>query len=245
VRSQVGSQVESQVWSQVGSQVWSQVWSQVGSQVGNPVNNLYDGQLYASWGAYVSFIRDVLGWNGSTLDQFSVNEDLIKSCGWVWWHENVLAISDRPETLNRDLEGRLHCENAPSIAYRDGWSLYHWHGVSVPEKWIMDKKSITIANVFKEENAETRRAGCNILGWDKVLSGIDAKMVDDDGDPQIGILYHGQIPGAAKCGFLKVECGTKRTFVIPVAASCRTAIEAQAWISNEPVKEWKRPEVRG
>ena len=55
-------------------------------------------------------------------------------------------------------------------------------------------------------------------------------MVDDDGDPLIGALYEGQIPGATPCGFLKVKCGTGRQFCIPVAPGLKTAIEAQAWI---------------
>jgi hypothetical protein len=99
--------------------------------------------------------------------------------------------------------------------------------------------------VFAQENAETRRAGCEIIGWDRVLPGINATLLDDDGDPQIGALYEGQIPGATKCTFLKVECGTGRQFVIPTAPGLKTAIEAQAWIANKPVNQWVRPEVRG
>jgi len=104
---------------------------------------------------------------------------------------------------------------------------------------------LTAAEVFKEENAETRRAGCEIIGWDRVLSGIDARVISDDGDPMIGTLYRGQIPGAEECGFLKVLCGTGREFVIPVPNSIETAIGAQAWIQGVPTSEWVKPEVRG
>jgi hypothetical protein len=128
VRSQVESQVRSQVESQVGSQVESQVWSQVGAQA---YTNSYHGSLYASWGAYISFLRDVCGWSDPVLKRFEIDEALIRNCGWVWWHENVLAISDRPLIINRDDQNRLHCESGPSIAYRDGWSLYHYESVSL------------------------------------------------------------------------------------------------------------------
>jgi hypothetical protein len=129
VGSQVWSQVESQVWSQVQSQVGSQVRSQVGSQVGSEaLNNSYHGSLYASWGAYVSFFRDVVGWDDPVLERFRIDEDLIRSCGWVWWHENVLAVSDRPAFIERDEEGRLHCDSGPALLYRDGWALWRRHG---------------------------------------------------------------------------------------------------------------------
>ena len=78
-----------------------------------------------------------------SIERFEIEEVLIKNCGWVWWHENVLVISDRPSVINRDEQGRLHCETGPSIAYRDGWQLHHWHGTSIPREWIDDRKSLT------------------------------------------------------------------------------------------------------
>lgn len=136
----MSDQVESQVWSQVGSQVGSQVESQVRSELKDCVNNHRGGQLWlAGWCAYVSFFRDKMKWENEVLERFEIDETLCKSCGWVWWHENVLAISDRPSHIKRDEAGRLHCENGASIAYRDGWSLYHWHGVSIPSEWVTGK----------------------------------------------------------------------------------------------------------
>jgi hypothetical protein len=119
------------------------------------------------------------------------------------------------------------------------------HGVRVQERWITHTNELTAADVFKEQNAEIRRAGCELIGWDRVLSEIDARLVDDDGDPFIGTLFEGQIPGAKPCGFLKVLCGTGRSFVIPVEAGLETALAAQAWIQNVKPSEWIKPEVRG
>ena len=123
--------------------------------------------------------------------------------------------------------------------------MYFWHGNLVPKHWIEAKNDLTADEIFKEDNAEIRRAGCEIIGWDRVLSGIDAKIVDTDGDPMIGTLYRGQIPGAVECGFLKVLCGTGREFVIPVSPEINTAIKAQAWVQNVSFEKWMRPEVRG
>jgi len=139
----------------------------------------------------------------------------------------------------------LHSIVGPAVAYPDGWKIYAFNGVRVKENWITRTSELTAADVFKETNAEVRRAGCELIGWDRVLSGIDARLVDDDGDPFIGTLYEGQIPGAKPCGFLKVRCGTNREFVIPVEAGLGTAIAAQAWIQNVTPSKWIKPEVRG
>ena len=256
VRSQVGSQVRSQVWSQVESQVWSQVgsqvWSQVESQVGDAVYNYRGGNLWASWGAYVSFFRDVCGWSDPVLERFDVDEALIKNCGWVWWHENVLAISDRPSSLNRDEQGRLHSEAGPSIAYRDGWALHHWHGTSVPAHWIENRASLEPAEVLKTENVEQRAAGAAIVGWPKMVSKLKRKIIDGNPDTDMGALIELTLPGLSEPGrFLQAKCPRNGVIVegVPRVSDIdnlpiNTVIAAQAWRVGDPQSEYEHPPTR-
>ena len=256
VWSQVGSQVESQVWSQVESQVWSQVGaevkSQVKSQVGDAAYNSYHGSLYASWASYVSFLRDVCGWSDPILSRFEIDEALVKNCGWVWWHENVLAISDRPAVINRDEAGRLHCETGPSIAYRDGWRLHHWHGVSVPAEWIEDRANLSPAKVLRSKNVEQRAAGAAIVGWPKMVSKLKRKIIDGDPDSDIGALIELTLPGLREPGrFLQAVCPRNGTIVEGVPRTSDidnlpidTAIAAQAWRDGVPKSEYQHPLYR-
>jgi hypothetical protein len=139
----------------------------------------------------------------------------------------------------------LHNISGPAVAYPDGWAIYAVHGVRVPERWITRTDALSAEDVFAEQNAEARRAGCELIGWERVFAGINASLVDEDGDPMIGALYEGEIPGATPCGFLKVKCGTGRYFVIPVPKGLGSAIAAQAWIHGVKPSVWKQPEVRG
>ena len=160
-----------QVWSQVRSQVWSQLRAAEWNDRG--------GAFWASWCAYVSFFRDVCGWSDPALEQFDIDEALTKSCGWVWWHENVLAISDRPAVLHRDDRGRLHCETGPSIAYRDGWALHHVHGVPVPADVVEQPESITTARIDAEQNAEVRRVMIDRYGAARYVADSNAIVVQE------------------------------------------------------------------
>ena len=242
IRSQVESQVESQVWSQVWSQVGSQVRSQVESQVGSATDNYRGGAFWAGWCAYISFFRDVMGWKNPTLKQFEIDEDLTKSCGWVWWHENVLAISDRPLRISRDDQGRLHHPEKMAIEYRDGWGFCSWHGTVVPSEWIVEKK-LTAKQALKHQNMEQRRAGCEILGWTKVMDELDAKVINRHDSEQIGTLLEVDLPDSGKERFLDVRCGTGRRFVIPVPKEMKTALAANAWSYGLDAKLFN-PEVR-
>jgi hypothetical protein len=200
--------------------------------------------LYAGWAAYVSFLRDVCGWENAVLERFEIDEALIRNCGWVWWHENVLAVSDRPLSISRDVEGRLHSETGPSIAYRDGWQLHHWHGVSVPEEWLSRRDNLTPKIALTWENIEQRRAACEILGWSRILTELNAKTINKDGDPEIGELVEVELPEIGREKFLRVQCGTKREFALPVPPTMKTALEAQAWTWGLTEKTFVKPEIR-
>jgi len=58
--------------------------------------------------------------------------------------------------IRRDLSGRLHCTHGPAIAWRDGWSLYFWHGLRVTAE-IIERTAFDPAAVEAQPNAELRR----------------------------------------------------------------------------------------
>ena len=200
--------------------------------------------MWAYTASWVSFLRDVceLEIKSEILEKFKVNESLVQSCGWTWWHENVLAISDRPAEIHRDQEGRLHAEKGASIVYRDGWSLYHWHGVSIPKEWVTGMPP-SAKDALTWSNIEQRRAACEIVGWASILQQLNAKVIDEDGDEEIGTLLEATIPDSGKERFLSVKCGTGRSFVLPVPRDMKTAIQANAWTYGLDPKEFS-PEVR-
>ena len=93
-------------------------------------------------------------------------------------------------------------------------------------------------------NIEQRRAACEILGWAKILKELDAKIINEDGDPEIGTLVEVNLPDLGKERFLRVLCGTKREFAIPVPPDMKTAVAAQAWTWGLELEDFIVPEVR-
>ena len=159
-------------------------------------------------------------------------------------HEKFCIVSDFPEHLGIHDQNRAHGQEGPSHRWRDGWALYHWHGTAVPENWIMNKKSLTAKQAITWKNIEQRRAAIEIVGWANVLDQLDAKVIDEDGDPEIGTLLEVDLPDIGKEKFLRVQCGTGRTFAIPVPPEMRTALEAQSWTWFLEPKDFAIPEIR-
>lgn len=171
--------------------------------------------------------------------------ELAKHTGWVSFYDEMVVFQDRPEYIKFDDRGVLHCETGPAIRFSDGYSLYAWHGVVIPEDWIEKRAELTPQVALGWENIEQRRCACEIVGWAKILRDLNAKVIDSDDDPMIGNLVEVDIPEIGPERFLQVLCGTGRTFAIPVPPTMRTALEAQAWTYDMDLKDFgSGPEVR-
>lgn len=168
--------------------------------------------------------------------------DQSRDCYWWWPMEGVCVTSQRPAKISTDDQGQLHCESGPSIVYQDGWSTYHWHGTTIPSEWITKQKP-SAQEALACENIEQRRAACEIVGWNRILSELNARVIDANGNEEIGTLLEVDLPDAGPERFLQVRCGTGRQFALPVPRMCETAIQANAWTYDLTENDFK-PEVR-
>jgi hypothetical protein len=142
-------------------------------------------------------------------------------------HDEFCMVSDRPEILKVDEQHRPHCGDGPSHRWRDGWELFYWHGVKIPGEWVTGKPP-TAKEALAQENAELRRAACEIVGWHKVLESpeLNPRIIDVD-EPYIGTLIQVDLPDAPEQWFLKYQCGTGRWFAESVNdKSFDTALKA-------------------
>jgi hypothetical protein len=114
----------------------------------------------------------------------------------------------------------------------------------VPAEWIANRATLDPAIALTDPSVEKRRAAAEIIGWPRVLAQLSPRTIDKDADPQIGELLEVDLPDAPKSRFLKVECGTKRTFVLPVPSEMQTALEANSWTYDIPAVDLKQLEAR-
>jgi hypothetical protein len=165
-------------------------------------------------------------------------------CEWWWPYEGFCFVSERPIEVHWDDAKRLHNERGPAILYEDGYSLHAWHGARIPSEWIDDRNFLSPEIALRVDNAEQRRAACEIIGWEKLLSSLGARVIDADDDDTVGQLYevnHSALGGRAK--FLRMYCPTGRWFAEPVPLAMKTALEANSWGWDLP-EELYKPRVQ-
>ena len=276
VVDQVVAQVGDQVVAQVGDQVWAQVGAQVRDQVGNQVvaqvrDQVWDqvvraayGQHDAGWLAFYDFFARQCGLEAPL--KLAGLIETARACGWWWPFEHAVILTERPELLRRDAENRLHCEDGPALFYPDGFGLWAWHGVLVPQNVIETPDALTVDVALREQNAEIRRVMLLRIGAERLANEGGLRVLDEVADDQVeiasgrdglpmpvglcgGKLY--ELPSKDDMPAMRwvslvnstpeVDGSTKRYFlrVPPTAKSVR---EAVAWTFGQDAAEY-RPEI--
>jgi hypothetical protein len=197
------------------------------------------GNQWSAWDAYVSFFRHV-----AKLD--------INYAGWEAWetlslhsgpravHKDFCMISDRPEVLLADSQNRPHCEDGPFCYWRDGSSLYSYHGIRVPVRIIEHPEKITAKEVLAEQNAEVRRVMIERVGMERFLSEAGARMIHSH---EMGDLFSIDLPGDPD-EFLRsvrvTDPSTGRKYFLRVPPSITRADDAVAWtFAFDTAKEYR------
>ncbi len=165
VRDSVGDSVGASVWDSV----WASVWDSVGGQHDAPLLGFYD------------YFSEVCNLKSETR-KLSGLWKIAKSAGWFLPHEHICWVSERHNILRRDERGRLHCENDIALAYPDGWGVWAWHGVRVPQEIILHPEKITFQDIVSEQNIETAHVKLERLGLEKFLEQSQPQILHEDID---------------------------------------------------------------
>ncbi|MBD2446105.1 hypothetical protein H6G76_02820 [Nostoc sp. FACHB-152] len=160
-------------------------------------------------------------------------QNLIKNCGWIFPDENIAILCDRPIHLRFDNENRLHAEGEPAIQFADGYSIYSYHGVNLPEKYgKIHPQQWEAQWLLTETNAELRRVLIQGIGYSRICQDLQAIELDNwaeytllriDSDIDIEPIYLLKMT-CPSTGFIHVLC------VPPNMVSAREAIR---WVNGE------------
>ncbi len=191
----------------------------------------------AYWLAFSEF-AGILGVPYDKAEHLRAYIDYAKTSGWMYAYKGLALVSDRPDALHKDAEGRLHCETGPALTYPDGYCLYAWHGTNIPARWITDKASLTAQEALAQENTTLRAIAMQIVGWPGMMDQLDARIIASHPKGPIGgdLLavrkdkIIAEMPGEMR--FLRAECPSNGTICFRVPDHIATPQEAQAWKSG-------------
>ncbi|MEP0857248.1 DUF6745 domain-containing protein [Trichocoleus sp. DQ-U1] len=240
MEEQISSQIiendlNDKLWGGLERQLWGglerQLFKQLIKQLGSKVNHKYiPPEVWACGGSNFDFYISVLN---CTYEQskWSVFQSLVKNCGWILPSEEIAIVCDRPRILSFDNQQRLHAEGAPAIQFADGYSLYAYHGVTLPEKYgKLHPNQWEAQWIIDEDNAELRRVLIQGIGYERIAQELGAIALDSY--QEYSLLKIDTDIDVEPISLLKMTCpSTGFIHALRVPPEIISAREAIAWVN--------------
>jgi Domain of unknown function (DUF6745) len=202
------------------------------------------GRCAARYGspATASFLQEVCGIELPAREARLARalQHIAKSAGCWLGADNCVVVSERPLSIRRDQRGRLHCENAPALIFRDRSAFAFWHGVHMPLDVILDHSTLTLQRILTESNAEVARVMVSLYGEARFLRDVGAEVVHQD---DFGTLYRYRFHGRDLLMVKVVNStpepdGSFKDYFLSVHPELRplpsAGTSATAWFANHP-----------
>lgn len=156
---------------------------------------------------------------------------LFENCGWFIPFEDVCIVCDRPNKFSLDSETRLHAEGEPAIQFTDGYGLYYYHGVALPEQYGKVHPNQWEAKwLLSENNSELRRILIQAIGYNRICD--ELKAIKIDSFREYDLIKIDAEADVEPIVLLKMICpSTGYTHVLRVPPHMESAREAITWIN--------------
>ena len=235
--------LQANLWTNLGNNLGDNLGANLGANLQANLGWLFWGQHEAYWPAWLAFPHYHLRamHNNDQLEKLQAWLDISVSCGWWQPYIGIAFVCERPAVQMVDLQGRLHREDGPALLCRDGFTVFAWHGVRVPDDIIEQPGTITVQRIETEKNVEIRRIMIERYGQAKFLTDSGTKPIHQD---DWGTLYRKEVPDDEPLVMVKVvnstpePDGSFRDYFIRVPPQMERASQAVAWTFGRTEKEY-------
>ncbi|MEO1186312.1 MAG: DUF6745 domain-containing protein, partial [Cyanobacteria bacterium J06636_27] len=178
---------------------------------------------------YQSLLKITL--DEKTQQWYDCLNQLFENCGWFIPFEDVCIVCDRPSKFSLDSENRLHSEGEPAIQFADGYGLYYYHGVALPEQYGNVHPNQWEAKwLLSENNSELRRILIQAIGYNRICD--ELKAIKLNSFREYDLIKIDAEADVEPIVLLKMICpSTGYTHVLRVPPNMESAREAITWIN--------------
>ncbi|MGK7902550.1 MAG: DUF6745 domain-containing protein [Hormoscilla sp.] len=158
---------------------------------------------------------------------------VIQECGWIFPFKNLCIVCDRPRKMNLDNQHRLHAEGEPAVEYADGFSIYAYQGLGLPEKYgKINSEKWRSQWILEERNAELRRVLIQGIGYDRICQELSSQTLNSWKEYTL-LRIADNIDRRGEIILLKMTCpSTGHIHALRVPPHMRSAREAIRWVNR-------------
>ncbi|BAY13856.1 DUF6745 domain-containing protein [Calothrix sp. NIES-2098] len=234
IKIYLNERLQSEDWQQINLQLGSRLSSSFYACLYSQINDLFTKSFQPEEECKINSSRDFIIACVSFSEIFQewlIYQSLIKECGWIFAFDKAAIICDRPLHIRFDNQHRLHAEGEPAIEYADGFSLYSYHGVTLPEKYgKVHPQQWQAQWLLTEDNAELRRVLIQGIGYSRICQELQAIELDTWAEYTL-LKIDAEVDEEA-IYLLKMTCpSTGFIHALRVPPTMKSAHEAICWVN--------------
>lgn len=229
--------------SPIGCQVLIQHLKDPSKEISFKIENFESKCFYGDvsdygWVAMYDMIQNLNFFTDYDWSNFDEFKKLLESGIYeLYAFDEFCVVCSKPKVF-QDEQNRLHCEDGPAVIFNDGFEMFFWKGIHIPENWIMDKNSITSEVIMSETNAEKRRCLQEIVGAKRFAELLGIEVIDSDTDDcsnQMSLWKTKEKDSIINDFIYYYQCicpSTMREYFLCVPPTCKNVWDAKAWTFN-------------
>ena len=97
-----------------------------------------NGQDYSDWLCLYDYFIEVYGLKEKNKNIRGIFQ-ISKNAGWWMAYKDTCWISERHNIIKINSDGKVHADGEMAIQYPDGWGVYAFDGIRIPEKYGLVK----------------------------------------------------------------------------------------------------------
>ncbi|RCJ20517.1 hypothetical protein A6770_31370 [Nostoc minutum NIES-26] len=162
---------------------------------------------------------------------YQIIQQVLLIGGMIFPFDGFCFVCAHPTKLSFDNEYLLHAEGEAAIQFADGYSLYSYHGVTLPEKYgQLAPQQWESKWLLEEKNAELRRVLIQGIGYSRIIEELQA--VELDSWQEYTLLKINSDIDVEPIYLLKMTCpSTQRIHVLRVPPDIKSAQDGICWVN--------------
>ncbi len=194
------------------------------------VLNGFYGSMWMSLAFFADFCINVLNCSYDVV-LWDIIQDIVVNSGWIFPFEKICLVCDRPIKITLNNEDELHNIHGTAMEYADGYHLYAYHGVILPETYGKVHPSQWQPQwLLSEKNEGLKQLLIQTIGYNRIYQ--ELATIELDSYQGYTLLKVAVAPSSEPIHLLKTYCyHTNRVRCLGIPSSILSAKEALLWVN--------------
>jgi hypothetical protein len=200
-------------------------------------NQMADAITTSAWFGYTSwfdFCISVLNCPFS-LQAWEALQSVVRYCSFIFPFETTCLVIDRPVSFSLDELERFHIECKPAAIYADGFGLYFYHGIGLPEEYgQLPTQEWRVQWLFQESDSKVRRALLHGIGYRKICEELQVVEIDSLNEYSL-LRVENTSNNAISLPIIllkRINSNTGRIQIVEAPLHSETVREAMVWVNK-------------